>query len=69
MSSNKKPQKREGYSLNEIKNKYLPSRDIKTLEQEETPVMRDTFLDMLKRVNRPDQALPAKDKAGKISKP
>jgi hypothetical protein len=62
MPTKKRLDKREGYSLEEIKNKFLPNRNMQSLEQEGTPLTRDSFLDILKQVSRPDQPQRGKGK-------
>lgn len=54
MADKKQLAKREGYSLNEIKDKFLPNRDMASLEGSEKPLTRDTFLDILKKVSLAD---------------
>ena len=53
MPTKKKQTKREGYSLKEIKEKYFPNKDMRFLEQQETSIKRDDFLNMLEEVSRP----------------
>lgn len=53
MVEKRKRSRRKVYSLVEIKDKYLPNRDIASLEKVDMPLTRDSFLDMLKKVSRP----------------
>lgn len=43
---------RKGYSLEEIKAKYLPNRKDKLPDETDVLLTRETFLDMLKQVSR-----------------
>ena len=55
MKSKSKRQTKKSYTLKEFKDTYLPNRDLETLENQEQPISRDAFLDILKKVSRPTQ--------------
>lgn len=45
--------KKEGYTLAQIKDKYLPNRDLASLEEVEVGINRENFLEILRRTTAP----------------
>jgi hypothetical protein len=54
MATKKTKKSQTQYTLSEIKDKYFPNRDLKSLtNREESVLTREAFLNILKKIARP----------------